>query len=117
MKISLQKIAFAVALTAVSQLACAATIATGAWTTPAKVTSVGLYGNQFRVTTETSDITNSGDASISNGAYWWWATDTLSKEMFSTFLAAQASGKKVQVSYSAEGNNGARRLIYLILSD
>lgn len=94
----------------------AATISAGAWTTSAKVISVGSYDGTFRVETETTDNTSAVCAS-SNGAYWWWANDPVSKEIYSMALAAYVSGKKIKVTYIDECNNSAKRIKYIVIQD
>lgn len=117
MKFNLKKFAPLLLISGFSTISHAATINAGDWTTPAKVLSVEIYANTYmRIVTETTDNTSAVCAS-GNGMYWWPATDALSKETYSTALAAYTAGKRISVSYTDECNISAKRLKNIIIKD
>ncbi|ARC92030.1 hypothetical protein B6A42_07890 [Vibrio coralliilyticus] len=100
-----------------SIVAMSADISAGQWTTYAEVTSVQIHDNSiFALETNTTDHTSASCAS-QNGTYWWPATDHLAKEIYSSALAAFASGKKVSVVYADECNLKSKRLTHIIIKD
>ncbi|MBN3573534.1 hypothetical protein [Vibrio neptunius] len=111
------KVSLFLASVCLSTSAISETKSAGQWTTPSKVVSVQIHDNSiFAITTETTDNTSAGCAS-SNGQYWWPSTDHLSKEIYSSALAAYAAGKRVSVIYTDECNLKSKRLTHLIVKD